>query len=366
MKPFWQFSNLLDVNKIKQLSNNDILISSSNTLKIYSINSFQKVYKISEIKSPIISIFDIVEIEHQKQNEILLAISLSNFSIQIIKLMIRSNKANSKCNKIYRHKLVQEINFRMNIKIKNICINSFMENLIVGINNKVFYYKNNDKDKINFIKNEEYEIKQEIIIKGIVSIKIKEDNFIITIEENSSFLNNIFDLKIYFFENFELITYLKDLNLSPEKGIMSFMTYYNYDKNYLIVGDKHDKLLIIKIHDDFDIYEEICLSTKIKELSFNKFNKRENYEIKSICGLNNGTFVVCLYYNESLNEKNYIIKGRVNFKSKKFELIDINNNAHNNKTNFITASSMIKGNKKPEEYFFISGDHEGALKIWKI
>ena len=27
---------------------------------------------------------------------------------------------------------------------------------------------------------------------------------------------------------------------------------------------------------------------------------------------------------------------------------------------------MIKGNKKPEEYFFISGDHEGVLKIWKI
>ena len=96
MKPFGQFSNLLDVNKIRQLSNKDILISSSNTLKIYSINSFQKVYKISAIKSPIISIYDIAEIKQQKQNEILLAISLSNFSIQIIKLMTRSNKANIK------------------------------------------------------------------------------------------------------------------------------------------------------------------------------------------------------------------------------------------------------------------------------
>ena len=84
------------------------------------------------------------------------------------------------------------------------------------------------------------------------------------------------------------------------------------------------------------------------------------------CWLNSETFAIYLYNNESLNEYNYIIKGRINFKSKKFELIDINNSAHNNKTNFITASSVIKGNKKPEEYFFISGDHEGVLKIWKI
>ena len=297
----------------------------------------------------------------------MIATSLSNFAIQIIKLIIK-NKNNIK--KIYKHKLVQEIVLdllfkNMNIDIKEY-INSLESNLIVGLNNKIFYYQNKDKEKINFIKIEEYEIKNEIIIRGITSIKNKIDNLIITIEENNPYLNKVFDIKIYFFENFELITSIKDINISPEKGLMSFMTYYNINNPYLLIGDGHDKLMIIKMHDDFDIYEEICLTKTIKELSLNKYNKKENYEMKSICGLYNGTFIICLYYNESLNEKNYLIRGKINFKTRKFELLEINNNAHNNKSNFITSSSMIKANLKQEEYFLITGDHEGMSKIWKI
>ena len=143
------------------------------------------------------------------------------------------------------------------------------------------------------------------------------------------------------------------------------MTYYNLNKSYLLIAGTHDKLMMLKMHDDFDIYEEISFIKNIKELSFNKCNNKENYKIKSICGLHDGTFVVCLYYNESLNEKNYLIRGKINLKTKKFELLEINDNAHNNKTNFITNSSMIK-RKQNNENFFISGDHEGMLKIWKI
>ena len=159
------------------------------------------------------------------------------------------------------------------------------------------------------------------------------------------------------------------------------MTYFNQDKPYLIIADGYDKLILIKMYDDFDIYDEIYLLKSIKELSLNKFNKNEYYDIMSISGLNNGTFIVCLYYKESLkplnqtkeiiynlnvNEKNYLIKGKINLKSRKFELLDINNNAHNNKTNFITSSEMVKDNSKFEQYFCITGDHEGVLKIWKI
>ena len=371
MKLYKKFSNLFDVNKIKQLSNNDILISSSNTLKIYSINTFENLYKLKEIKTPSISIIDIKEIDFSNQNEILLAISLTNFSIQIIKLFFKnkSKANNSNLKKAYKHKLQQEINFKLKTNIINLCIESILGILIISINNKVSYYQNLKKEKINFIKAEEYELKKEISIKGIISYKNKQDNFIITIEENELYLNNItnisFDIKIYFFEKFELITCIKDINIFPEKGLMSFMTYYSLNKSFLLIADTHEKLMMLKMHDDFDIYEEISLIKNIKELSFNKCNNKENYKIKSICGLHDGTFVVCLYYNESLNEKNYLIRGKFNLKTKIFELLEINDNAHNNKTNFITDSSMIKGNQKNEN-FLISGDHEGMLKIWKI
>ena len=343
MKLYKKFSNLFDVNKIKQLSNKDILIASSNKLKIYSITTFENIYKISEINNPIISIYDITEIDIAIPGQTLLAISLSNFSIQLIRLMIK----NTSKKKIYKHKLVQEIKFNLNIKIKKLCINSFLGQLIISINNKIFYYQNQDKEKIKFNsyfqKEEESGIKNEVIIKGITSLKNKNDNLIITLEEKNIIINKIinksFDLKIYYFENLELITILKDLNIYPEKGLMSFMTYFNQD---------------------------IYLLKSIKELSSNKFNKSEYYDIMSICGLNNGTFIICLYYKESLNEKNYLIKGKINLKSRKFELLDINNNAHNNKTNFITSSEMVKDNSKFEQYFCITGDHEGVLKIWKI
>ena len=146
---------------------------------------------------------------------------------------------------------------------------------------------------------------------------------------------------------------------------MSYFTCSNDKHLYLIIGDKNDRIMIIKLFDDFDIYENICLSKIIKELSFNKNNYSNNYEIKSVCGLKDGSFVICLYYKEKLNEKNYIIRGKINNK-KKFELIYIDDNAHNNKTNFITSSFMITTIKKPEENYYISGDHEGKINIWKI
>ena len=372
MKLYKKFSNLFDVNKITQLSNNDILISSSNILKIYSIDTFENLYKLKEINSSYISIIDIKEIDNSNKNEILLAISLSNCSIQIIKLFFKNkNKANNtNIKKSYKHKLQQEINFKLKTNLINLCIESIKGILITSINNKVLYYQNSQKEKINFIKFEEYNLKNEISIKKITSYQTKQDNFIITIEENFHDINNnildiSIEIKIYFFENFELITCIKDINISPEKCLMSFMTYYSPDKAYLLIADTHEKLMMLKMHDDFDIYEEISLIKMIKELSFNKNNKTENYQIKSICGLYDGTFVVCLYYNESLNEKNYLIRGKINLKTKKFELLEINDNAHNNKTNFITNSSMIK-RKQYNENFFISGDHEGMLKIWKI
>ena len=70
--------------------------------------------------------------------------------------------------------------------------------------------------------------------------------------------------------------------------------------------------------------------------------------------------------NDKNEKTNYIIRGRINFKTRKFELIEMNDNAHNNKTNFITASLMIQGNNKSEGYFLISGDHEGKVKIWRF
>ena len=135
---------------------------------------------------------------------------------------------------------------------------------------------------------------------------------------------------------------------------------------YLVLGDKNDGIMIVKIFDDFDIYENINLSKIIKELSYNQNNNSNYYEIKSICGLNDGTFVICLYYNKALDEKNYLIRGKINQKTKNFELLYINDNVHNNKSNFITSSALIINNKKPSETYFMSGDHEGMLKIWKM
>ena len=112
------------------------------------------------------------------------------------------------------------------------------------------------------------------------------------------------------------------------------------------------------------------MSKIIKEFSFNKNSDSNNYKIKSICGLDDGTFIICLFYNKSLNEKNYIIRARINNKNKRFELLYISDNVHNNKSNFITSSVLVNNisinkNKKIKEDFFISGDHEGMIKIWK-
>ena len=144
------------------------------------------------------------------------------------------------------------------------------------------------------------------------------------------------------------------------------MTCSDEKKLFLVIGDRNDGIMIIKLFDDFDIYENINLSKIIKDLSYNKNNISYNYEIKSVCGLNDGSFVIFLYYLEPLNEKNYMIRGRINNKTKKFEVLYINENAHNNKTNFVTSSIMAKNNKKPEETFFVSGDHEGMIKFWKM
>ena len=139
-----------------------------------------------------------------------------------------------------------------------------------------------------------------------------------------------YDLKIYYFDNFELITHFRNLYIFPDKGLMSFMTCSDEKKLYLVIGDRNDGIMIIKLFDDFDIYEDINLSKIIKDLSYNKNNISYNYEIKSICGLNDGSFVICLYYLEPLNEKNYRMRGRINNKTKKLEVLYINENAHNN------------------------------------
>ena len=378
MDLYKKFSNLFDVNIIKQLSNKDILIASSNQIKIYSINTFDKIYYFKEIQSSIISIKSISEINSPKNFGLLLAFYLSDFSIQIIKLTKKmKTKTDSKkqSSVIYRHKLLQTLGIKINNKIginTSLCINSFLNYLLIGINNKVQYYKNKGEEKINFVKEKEYKINPVIksdknnnqYIKGISSVNYKKYNLLIIIEEIKNI--NQYDIKIYYFEKFELITHFRNIYIFPQKGLMSYMTCPNDKILYLVLGDKNDGIMIVKLFDDFDIYENINLSKKIKELSFNQSNNSNYYEIKSICGLNDGTFVICLYYNKPLDEKNYLIRGRINQKSKKFELLYINDNAHNNKSNFITSSAMIINNNKPEETYFMSGDHEGMLKIWKM
>ena len=379
MELYKKFSNLFDANIIKQLSNKDILISSSNQIKLYSINTFDKLYNFKEIKSAIIYIKSIYEINPNKptkKNETILSFYLSDFTIQIIKL---TKKINNK--PVYRHKLHQTLDINPNIK--NVlnpfsCINSFLNYLIIGINNRVRYYinKGEENGKINFVKEKEHKINHKLntikytynTIKGISCVIYKKYKFVIVIEEIQ--LIKQFDIKIFSFEKFELITYFNDVYLSPEKGLkglLSYMTCPDEKILYLILGDNNDRIMIIKLFDDFDIYDNISLSKIIKELSFNRNSCSNDYEIKSICGLNDGTFIISLYYNKALYEKNYIIRGRINPKNKKFELLYINDNVHNNKSNFITSSTFIENtnNKKIKEEYFISGDHEGMIKLWK-
>jgi len=375
MELYKKFSNLFDVNIIKQLSSKDILISSSNQIKIYSIETFDRIYYFKEIESSIISIKSISEINSNKKNEIILAMALSDFSIQIIKLTKRSSNATNtknKSNSKYRHKLHQTLAFKKNKNIPYyICISSFLNFLIVGINNSVQYYINKGVDKLNFVKEKEYKINSKLnkkkpsieIVKGIRAVQYQNYNLILLVEEINY---QEYDLKIYYFDSFELITHFRNLYIFPDKGLMSFMTCSDEKKLFLVIGDRKDGIMIIKLFDDFDIYEDINLSKIIKDLSYNKNNISYNYEIKSVCGLNDGSFVIFLYYLEPLNEKNYMIRGRINNKTKKFEVLYINENAHNNKTNFVTSSIMAKNNKKPEETFFVSGDHEGMIKFWKM
>ena len=370
MKLNKKFSNLVDVNIIKQLSNRDILIASSNKIKIYSINTFQNIYSFSEIKSPTISIKDIHEIKCSNNNDIILSIFLSNNKFHIILL-----KINSKNNKQYSHKLLQS-DIDKNINCPEVCIDSFSNNLIVSVSHIIFYFEMIfEFGKYNLIKRQTYTIKviPPLKIKAIKCLNHKNINYIITIEETLHFHNNntisIFNLRIYYLENLELITELNNLNLYLKETHMSLMTLFDIDKPYLLVGDKNDKLIILKLYDDFNIYDEICLTKLIKEFTYNKFNKSENYEIKTLCGLNDGTFVVGIIYkldNDKNNKTNYLIRGKINFKNKKFELLEINDNAHNNKSNFITSSSMIKVNNKSNEFFLLTGDHEGMVKIWKF
>ena len=375
MELYKKFSNLFDVNIIKQLSSKDILISSSNQIKIYSIETFDRIYYFKEIESSIISIKSISEINSSKKNEIILAMSLSDFSIQIIKLTKRNSNAintKNKSNSKYRHKLHQTLAFKKNKNIPcDICISSFLNYLIIGINNSVQYYINKGVDKLNFVKEKEYKINSKLkskkpiteIVTGIRAVQYQNYNLILLVEEINF---KEYDLKIHYFDTFELITHFRNLYIFPDKGLMSFMTCSDEKKLFLVIGDKNDGIMIIKLFDDFDIYEDINLSKIIKDLSYNKNNISFNYEIKSVCGLNDGSFVICLYYLEPLNEKNYMIRARINNKTKKLEVLYINENAHNNKTNFITSSIMATNNKKPEEAFFVSGDHEGMIKFWKM
>ena len=375
MELYKKFSNLFDVNIIKQLSSKDILISSSNQIKIYSIETFDRIYYFKEIESSIISIKSISEINSSKKNEIILAMSLSDFSIQIIKLTKRNSNAintKNKSNSKYRHKLHQTLAFKKNKNIPcDICISSFLNYLIIGINNSVQYYINKGVDKLNFVKEKEYKINSKLkskkpiteIVKGIRAVQYQNYNLILLVEEINF---KEYDLKIHYFDTFELITHFRNLYIFPDKGLMSFMTCSDEKKLFLVIGDRNDGIMIIKLFDDFDIYEDINLSKIIKDLSYNKNNISFNYEIKSVCGLSDGSFVICLYYLEPLNEKNYMIRARINNKTKKLEVLYINENAHNNKTNFITSSIMATNNKKPEETFYVSGDHEGMIKFWKM
>ena len=83
---------------------------------------------------------------------------------------------------------------RTSFKIKNTFINLFVEHWIIGMHNKVFHHKNNNKGQLAL--KSEYETQRELIIKGSVSLKmIQQDIYIITAEENSQSSNTIFGSK---------------------------------------------------------------------------------------------------------------------------------------------------------------------------
>ena len=362
MQLYKKFSNLSDVRGIIQLSNSDILISSKNKIKIFSSKTFQNLYSFAEFNSIHVSINDVHEIQGSNKNEIILSINTLNYKFRIILL-----KVNSKSNQKYsRELLYNDIEQLRNfITVYNASVDTFLNNLIISLSSSIFYFKMiSESGKYNLIKEKEYVSKDSCIFKAMKYLNHKGNDYIITIEKKVDPPNKGFNLRIYYYENFELITQINNLNLSTQYApSISFMTLFDLDKPFLVVGDHYDKLLIVKLFDDVEIYGEICLSKSSKKFpSTNSFN----FEIKTVCGLNDGTFIVGLTYILVQEKINYLIRGKINFKNKKFQLVEINDNAHNNKqNNFITSSSLIRGNNKSDDCFIITGDNEGILNVWK-
>ena len=70
--------------------------------------------------------------------------------------------------------------------------------------------------------------------------------------------------------------------------------------------------------------------------------------------MNGETFAVYLCDNESVNENNCMLEGRINFKWKKYEFIGDNESANDNKTFVLMACSVAKRNikyKSRKKYF---------------
>ena len=314
MQLYKKFSNLTEVRGIIQLSNSDILISSKNKIKIFSSKTFQNLYSFAEYNSIKVSINDIHEVQGSNKNEIILSINTLNYKFRIILL-----KVNSKSNQKYsREVLYDEIEQMRNIiTVYNASVDSFLNNLIISLSSSIFYYKMKfESGKYNLIKEKEYISKDSCIFKAMKYLNHKSTNYIITIENKYDPPNKGFNLRIYYYENFELITQINNLNLSTQDPpSVSFMTLFDLDKTYLVVGDKFDKLLIVKLFDDVEIYGEICLSKTIKKFpSTNPLN----FSIKTICGLNDGTFVVGMTYYLIQDKINYLIRGKINFNKKNF------------------------------------------------
>ncbi len=362
MQLYKKFSNLSDVRGIIQLSNSDILISSKNKIKIFSSKTFQNLYSFAEFNSIQVSINDVHEIQGSNKNEIILSINTFNFKFKIILL-----KVNSKSNQKYsRELLYNDIEHLKNfLTVYNAFVDSFLNNLIISLDSSIFYFKMiSESGKYNLIKDKQYISKDSCIFQAMKYLNHKGANYIITIEKKIEPPNKGFNLRIYYYENFDLITQINNLNLST-KGApsVSFMTLFDLDKPFLVVGDQYDKLLIVKLFDDVEIYDEICLSKSIKKFpSTNSLN----FAIKTVCGLNDGTFVVGLTYILIQDKINYLIRGKINFKNKKFQLVEINDNAHNNKQkNFITSSVLIRGNDKFKDCYINKGYNKENLKDWK-
>ena len=370
MKLCKKFSNLFDVNIIKQLTNYDLLIASSNQIKIYSPVSFDKIYTFKEIQSPTISINIIEEIYNENSKDIKLSMVLSDYSTQIINLN-KKKILNSKKKYVftYKHKLNQVItlkNLISNQIIKEIpilCICSINNFLIFGLFDTVYYYNENNKNNFQLYKKYDFKTKN-IIIQGLTSIQFDDYDLLILAYKLKE---NFFGIKIFSQENLELITDIEDIGLCPKNNLMAFMTKSDNTKLYLILGDKNDNVKIICLFNNmsnqaFKIYNTFSITKNVK-----LFKKNKNiYEIKTICGLNDGTFIVCLLYKEPDNEINYLIRGKLNEKSQKFEILHIDENAHNNTKNFITSSELLfkEKNNLFNEINLMTGDHEGMIKIW--